>query len=261
MTHTLVPPSAIRMKPLRSTRQVNTARSEPVELRAGALQATYFDTPRANSIVHFVAGVTAAVSLALVVLPAHAEQPAPTEAPAPAARLVAAALERTQHTVRYDGRYLSIPYPNGDVPAEIGVCTDEIIRSYRQLGIDLQQRVHEDMRRHFDAYPSRRNWGLSRPDRNIDHRRVPNLQAYFGRHGVTLPVSADPADYAPGHLVTWMLPGNLPHIGIVTDVIHPVSGRPMIMHNIGAGPMLEDMLFDYRITGHYRYLPEELAAQ
>lgn len=262
MTHTLVPPSTNRMKPLRSTQQVNTTRAERVEARLETRPATSFYKLGGNGIARFVARVIAAASrlgaaaaLALFLVPAHAEPPAPE------ARLVAAALERTQHTVRYDGRYLSIPYPNGDVPAEIGVCTDEIIRSYRQLDIDLQQRVHEDMRRHFDAYPSRRIWGLSRPDRNIDHRRVPNLQTYFSRHGVALPISADPADYAPGHLVTWMLPGNLPHIGIVTDVIHPVSGRPMIMHNIGAGPMLEDMLFDYRITGHYRYLPEELAAQ
>ncbi|PTD95028.1 DUF1287 domain-containing protein [Pseudothauera lacus] len=178
------------------------------------------------------------------------------EAASPQARLVAAALARTQHSVRYDGRYIAIPYPNGDVPAEIGVCTDEVIRSYRELGIDLQQRVHEDMRRHFSTYPSRRIWGLTRPDSNIDHRRVPNLQTYFSRHGVALPVSADAADYRPGHLVTWMLPGNLPHIGIVTDVVDARSGRPLIVHNIGAGPRLEDMLFSYPITGHYRYLPE-----
>lgn len=171
-------------------------------------------------------------------------------------RLVAAALERTRHTVVYDGSYRSIPYPGGDVPPGIGVCTDEIIRSYRLVGIDLQQRVHEDMRHHFGHYPSRRMWGLNRPDSNIDHRRVPNLQTFFERHGDKLPISRNAADYRPGHLVTWMLPGNLPHIGIVTDVLDAASNRPMIVHNIGAGPRLEDVLFAYPITGHYRYLPD-----
>lgn len=173
-----------------------------------------------------------------------------------AARLVEAAIDRTNHNVRYDGRYVVIDYPNGDVPADIGVCTDVIIRAYRKLGIDLQQRVHEDIRMSFDAYPSRRIWGLTSADRNIDHRRVPNLQTFFSRHGSVLPVTRQPGSYQPGDLVTWMLPGNLPHIGIVTDRINPESGNPLIVHNIGAGPKLEDMLFSYPITGHYRYLPE-----
>lgn len=173
-----------------------------------------------------------------------------------AARLVEAAIDRTNHHVRYDGRYLVIDYPNGDVPADIGVCTDVIIRAYRKLGIDLQQRVHEDIRISFDAYPSRRIWGMTSADRNIDHRRVPNLQTFFSRHGTVLPVTRQADSYRPGDLVTWMLPGNLPHIGIVTDRINPESGNPLIVHNIGAGPKLEDMLFSYPITGHYRYLPE-----
>lgn len=173
-----------------------------------------------------------------------------------AARLVEAAIDRTNHNVRYDGRYVVIDYPNGDVPADIGVCTDVIIRAYRKLGIDLQQRVHEDIRMSFDAYPSRRIWGLTSADRNIDHRRVPNLQTFFSRHGTVLPVTRQADSYRPGDLVTWMLPGNLPHIGIVTDRINPESGNPLIVHNIGAGPKLEDMLFSYPITGHYRYLPE-----
>lgn len=170
-------------------------------------------------------------------------------------KLVAAAMERTQHNVTYNGAYYRLAYPNGDVPANIGVCTDVVIRSYRALGIDLQVKVHEDMAAHFDAYPSRRIWGLTRTDRNIDHRRVPNLQTFFTRHGESLPVSDNPADYQPGDLVTWMLPGNLPHIGIVTDVVFPESGNPGIVHNIGAGPQHQDMLFDYPITGHYRYVP------
>jgi len=173
-----------------------------------------------------------------------------------AAALMATAIDRTQHTVRYDGRYVVIDYPGGDVPADIGVCTDVVIRAYRKLGIDLQKRVHEDMRANFDAYPSRRIWGLTGADRNIDHRRVPNLQTFFSRHGIVLPVTREPDSYKPGDLVTWKLPGNLPHIGIVTDRVDPASGHPLIVHNIGAGPKLDDILFRYPITGHYRYLPE-----
>ena len=169
-------------------------------------------------------------------------------------KLVDAALQRTTQQVRYDGSYLRIAYPGGDVPADIGVCTDVVIRSYRALGIDLQKLVHEDMRDNFSSYPSKRIWGLSRPDSNIDHRRVPNLQAFFRRHGTELPVTRQAADYQPGAIVSWMLPGNLPHIGIVTNQLAPDTGRPMIVHNIGAGPKLEDMLFSYPITGHYLYL-------
>ena len=171
--------------------------------------------------------------------------------------LVAAALQRTTQQVRYDGAYQKIAYPNGDVAPDIGVCTDVVIRSYRALGIDLQQRVHEDMVADFAAYPSRRIWGMTRTDTNIDHRRVPNLQAFFQRNGQTLAVSDNPADYQPGDLVTWMLPGNLPHIGVVSDRYASGSGRPLIVHNIGAGPVLEDMLFRYRISGHYHYLPQK----
>ncbi|MCF6317960.1 MAG: DUF1287 domain-containing protein [Proteobacteria bacterium] len=170
--------------------------------------------------------------------------------------LVIAALERTKHFVIYNGAYRSIAYPNGDVPANIGVCTDVIIRSYRALGTDLQQLVHEDMLVNFEQYPSPRIWGLKKPDSNIDHRRVPNLQAYFKRHGKVLSISTNPKDYKPGDLVTWMLAGNLPHIGIVTDQINDKTGNPFIVHNIGFGPKKEDMLFDYKITGHYQYIPE-----
>lgn len=168
-------------------------------------------------------------------------------------QLIQAAKERTQHTVRYDGSYRAIPYPNGDVPGHIGVCTDVVIRSYRQVGIDLQQKVHEDMASNFSQYPSKRIWGLTRPDKNIDHRRVPNLQAFFKRFGQVLDVTDNPGDYRPGDLVTWMLPGNLPHIGIVIDKSSTDGKRPLIAHNIGQGPRINDMLFDYPITGHYRY--------
>lgn len=169
--------------------------------------------------------------------------------------LVKAVIERTHHSVRYDGSYIQMDYPNGDVPADIGVCTDVVIRAYRKLGIDLQKQVHEDMAANFTSYPSYRIWGLKATDRNIDHRRVPNLQTFFTRHGESLPVSDSAENYLPGDLVSWMLPGNLPHIGIVTDQ-QSSDGKPLIVHNIGAGPRLENMLFSYRITGHYRYLPE-----
>lgn len=172
-------------------------------------------------------------------------------------RLVSAALERTKHSVRYDGSYIRIDYPGGDVPKNMGVCTDVIIRLYRELDIDLQKLVHEDMALHFEAYPSKRMWGLLSTDKNIDHRRVPNLQTYFSRNGQSLPVTQDSSAYLPGNLVTWMLPGNLPHIGIVTDQ-KSSDGQPLIVHNIGNGPKLENMLFDYKITGHYRFKPTEI---
>ncbi|MFC1750907.1 DUF1287 domain-containing protein [Pseudomonadota bacterium] len=168
--------------------------------------------------------------------------------------LVKAAKERTRHDVRYDGAYISIAYPNGDVPANMGVCTDVVIRSFRKVGIDLQKEVHEDMRANFSQYPSKRIWGLTRPDKNIDHRRVPNLQVFFTRFGESLPVTNNSNDYQPGDLVTWMLPGNLPHIGIVIDDTSRDGRRPLIAHNIGEGPKINDMLFDYEITGHYRYV-------
>lgn len=166
-------------------------------------------------------------------------------------RLVTAAIERTRHTVNYDGRYLKLEYPNGDVPDNIGVCTDVIIRAYRQLDIDLQKDIHEDMQANFGDYP--KLWGLKTTDKNIDHRRVPNLQTLFKRKGKVLAVSTDGSKYQAGELVTWMLAGNLPHIGIVTDKKSSDGKRPLIVHNIGAGPKLEDILFKYPITGHYYY--------
>ncbi len=168
-------------------------------------------------------------------------------------RLVAAAAERTHHVVRYNPAYVRIPYPGGDVPADAGVCTDEIIRAYRAVGTDLQKEVHEDMVQNFGAYPNKSRWLLSRPDPNIDHRRVPNLMVFFSRKGETLPISTRVADYSPGDLVTWDLGGGAPHIGIVVDQKSPSSGRYLIVHNIGAGPRMEDVLFNWKITGHYRY--------
>lgn len=167
-------------------------------------------------------------------------------------RLVAAAVERTHHTVRYDSAYVRIPYPNGDVPSDTGVCTDEIIRSYRAVGVDLQREVHEDIVRNPAAYPLKQ-LGISHADTNIDHRRVPNLMAFFSRKGEKLPITSNAEDYSPGDLVTWDLGSNVPHIGIVVDRRANASSRYMIVHNIGRGPQMEDVLFDWKITGHYRY--------
>jgi uncharacterized protein YijF (DUF1287 family) len=183
-------------------------------------------------------------------------QTAPVEAEARkefVKKLVAAAEERTHHTVRYDSTYVKIPYPSGDVPADTGVCTDEVIRSYRTVGIDLQKEVHEDMEQNFSAYPRKWRWLTSHTDTNIDHRRVPNLIVFFGRKGETLTISERAEDYAPGDIVTWDLGGNVPHIGIVVDQKSAASGRFMIVHNIGQGPKMEDVLFRWKITGHYRY--------
>jgi uncharacterized protein YijF (DUF1287 family) len=169
-------------------------------------------------------------------------------------KLIAAAIERTGHSVRYDGSYTRIPYPGGDVPTGTGVCTDEIIRAYRAVGIDLQKEVHEDMLQNFAAYPDKRLWGLAHPDSNIDHRRVPNLMVFFSRKGEALPITTRAEDYAPGDLVTWDLGGGVPHIGIVVDQAATQERRYLIVHNIGAGPRMEDVLFRWKITGHYRYL-------
>jgi uncharacterized protein YijF (DUF1287 family) len=175
-----------------------------------------------------------------------------------AGRLVAAATERTHHSVRYVSEYVRIPYPGGDVPADTGVCTDEIIRSYRAVGIDLQKEVHEDMLLNFAAYPNKRRWLLAHPDSNIDHRRVPNLMVFFQRKGESLPITGQGDDYSPGDLVTWDLGGNVPHIGIVVDQKSRGSGRYMVVHNIGEGPKMEDVLFNWKITGHYRYFGPRL---
>ncbi len=168
-----------------------------------------------------------------------------------ATRLVAAAMDRLSRDVTYDGSYRRIDYPNGDVPDKIGVCTDLIVRAYRSVGIDLQQAVHEDMKANFAVYP--KIWNHSGPDPNIDHRRVPNLQVFLERKGVALGNSPNPEDYRPGDLVTWTLPGNLPHIGIVVCRRSSDGRRPLVVHNIGAGPKLNDVLFEFPITGHYRY--------
>lgn len=168
-------------------------------------------------------------------------------------RLSDAAIERTHHSVRYDPSYVKIPYPGGDVPADTGVCMDEVIRSYRALGVDLQKEVHEDMEQNFSAYPRKWRWLAGSPDTNIDHRRVPNLIVFFSRKGEALPITNRAEDYVPGDLVTWDLGGGVPHIGIVVDRKSLVTGRYMVVHNFGEGPRMEDVLFNWKITGHFRY--------
>jgi uncharacterized protein len=164
--------------------------------------------------------------------------------------LVTAARAQVGVTLFYDPSYQQISYPMGDVPMERGVCSDVVIRAFRTLGIDLQQELHSDMKRDFAAYPN--NWGLAKPDRNIDHRRVPNLATWFKRQSYALPISQGATMYMPGDIVTWVLSGGQPHIGIVSDRRSEDGARPLVIHNIGWGAREEDALFEYRITGHFR---------
>lgn len=167
-------------------------------------------------------------------------------------RLSSVAIELTQDRVIYDPAYFSIPYPNGDVPKEKGVCTDVVIRAYRKLGIDLQKEVHEDMASHFSEYP--KHWGLLKPDTNIDHRRVPNLMKFFSRNALEKRISNKAADYKPGDIVCWDLGNGLTHIGIVIEKTSSVdTSRHLIVHNIGNGQEISDCLFDYKIIGHYSF--------
>jgi hypothetical protein len=166
-------------------------------------------------------------------------------------KLAIAALELTHDHVVYDPSYFSIAYPNGDVPQGKGVCTDVVIRAYRKVGIDLQQKVHEDMKTNFDQYP--KLWRLTKPDKNIDHRRVPNLMTFFSRFGEELAITQTAADYQPGDVVCWNLGGAITHIGIVVNRKSSDGLRYLIVHNIGGGQVLEDVLFAYKIIGHYRY--------
>lgn len=172
-------------------------------------------------------------------------------------RLTEAAREQVGVTVTYDPAYVALEFPGGDLPRDRGVCTDVVIRALRDgWGIDLQLAVNRDMKAEFAAYPAL--WGLSRPDRNIDHRRVPNLQVLLARVGAELPLEDAPTAWLPGDIVTWTLPGGLPHIGIVSDR-RTADGTPLILHNIGAGAQEEDILFAYPITGHYRLGADQIA--
>ena len=178
--------------------------------------------------------------------PARAEQ-----ASSRIARILEGAYQQVGVTTIYDGSYRRLSFPGGDVPIERGVCSDVLIRAYRHVGLDLQLLVNQDMSRSFDSYPQL--WGLTKPDPNIDHRRVPNLAEFFKRNGVTLPITTRVGDYRAGDIVSWRLASGVPHIGMISDRWQ--NGRPLIIHNIGAGAQVEDVLFANVITGHYRYDP------
>jgi uncharacterized protein YijF (DUF1287 family) len=169
----------------------------------------------------------------------------------PLERVVANAIEQTTQTNNYDPSYVKLDYPNGDVPIERGVCADVIVRAFRKGGVDLQKELHEDMKSNFGKYPQK--WGAKKPDRNIDHRRVPNLMTWFERRGKNLPLSKEPKDYQPGDVVAWELDNGLYHIGLVSEIKVEGDDRPAIVHNIGSGAKLEDVLFAWKIIGHYRY--------
>lgn len=168
----------------------------------------------------------------------------------PRERIVASAIEQTTQTHSYDAAYTKLAYPNGDVAIEKGVCTDVVIRAFRRAGVDLQKLVHEDMKANFRAYPNK--WGLRATDTNIDHRRVPNLMKFFERQGKSLPVSSDAKNFQAGDAVTWVMDNNMTHIGLVIDE-KSKADVPLIAHNIGGGARVEDVLFAWKITGHYRY--------
>lgn len=170
-----------------------------------------------------------------------------------AEKLSNAAIQIIDKDVVYTPDYVKLKYPNGDVPAKTGVCTDVIIRAYRELNIDLQKEVHEDMVANFTKYPNLKKWGLKTTDKNIDHRRVPNLEVFFGRKGKTLSISQNANDYKTGEIVTWMIHDKLPHIGIITHLKSEDGKRNLIVHNVGGGQVLEDCLFRYTIVGHFQY--------
>ena len=202
---------------------------------------------------------TAAIVVLLAVSAYVAAQSSPASRADFTRHLVAAAVERSTVHVRYVADYVRIPYPGGDVPADTGVCTDEIIRIYRKVRIDLQKEVHEDIVANFREYPRKWRWVSPQPDTNIDHRRVPNLMVFFRRKGESLPITTGAADYLPGDIVAWDLGGGQTHIGMVVDRQPLLARRHMILHNIGRGPQIEDVLFNWKIIGHYRYFGPTMA--
>ncbi len=194
---------------------------------------------------------SAKVAALMVLLCLGAAEAGAAPLPREAAQVVAGAIEQTKYTRLYDPAYVQLAYPGGDPPPDRGVCSDVVVRAFRRAGVDLQKAVHEDMARHFSAYP--KLWHLSAPDPNIDQRRVPNLMTYFARMGKSLPITKRPEDYAPGDVVAWDLGNGQLHIGVVSDTRAPDSQDYEIVHNIGAGARLEDVLFSWTIIGHYRY--------
>lgn len=188
---------------------------------------------------------------------APAPAPSPVARPLPASvspqlkQLIDAAVEQSKVTTGYDPSWVRIDYPNGDVPSDTGVCSDVVVRAFRKAGIDLQKEVHEDMTRAWSEYP--RRWGARGTDTNIDHRRVLNLTTWFDRRGKSLPVTNNRADYQPGDVVAWELSEGVEHIGILTNLSSGPDQNYLIVHNIGAGARVEDVLLAWKIIGHYRY--------
>jgi uncharacterized protein YijF (DUF1287 family) len=209
---------------------------------------------RLRRTIHFIlpaAVIALALACASKPLRADRAQAVSVEVKTALRPVIEGALAQTEQTTIYDPAYVRLTYPGGDLPMERGVCADVIVRAFRKGGVDLQKEVHEDMRRDFAAYPKR--WGLRAPDTNIDHRRVPNLMTYFKRRGKSLPITSDAKDYEPGDVVAWDLGGGQTHIGLVVNLRPREGERYYVVHNIGAGARLEDVLFAWRQIGHYRY--------
>ncbi len=190
-------------------------------------------------------------STAVAPVPTSVARPLPSNASSQLKQFVEAAIEQSKITTGYDPSWVKIDYPNGDVSSETGVCSDVIVRAFRKVGIDLQKEVHEDMTRAWSEYP--RKWGARGTDTNIDHRRVLNLTTYFDRQGKSLPVTNERADYLPGDMVAWELSPGVEHIGILTNLSSEPDRHYLIVHNIGAGARVEDVLLAWKIVGHYRY--------
>jgi uncharacterized protein YijF (DUF1287 family) len=183
--------------------------------------------------------------------PSVAIAPLPAKASPQLKQLIEAAAEQSKVTTGYDPSWVKIDYPGGDVPANSGVCSDVVVRAFRKTGIDLQKEVHEDMTRAWSEYP--RRWGANRTDTSIDHRRVLNLMSYFDRQNKSLPITNDRADYLPGDVIAWQLSDGVEHIGILTNYRTQPEQHYLVVHNIGAGARIEDVLLAWKIIGHYRY--------
>ncbi len=190
-------------------------------------------------------------AIVVAIPPTSIAKPLPPNAAPQLIQFVDAAVEQSKVTTGYDPAYVKIDYPNGDVPSDTGVCSDVVVRAFRKVGIDLQKEVHEDMQRAWSGYP--RKWGARGTDTNIDHRRVLNLTTWFDRQGKSLSVSNDRADYLPGDVVAWELSDGIEHIGIVTNLSSEPDKHYFVVHNIGAGARIEDVLLAWKIIGHYRY--------
>lgn len=182
--------------------------------------------------------------------PKAVASPLPDTAPPQLKQMLEGAIAQAGVTTGYDPAYVALDYPNGDVPENTGVCSDVVVRAFRKAGVDLQKEVHEDIKTARSAYPTR--WGANAPDKNIDHRRVLNLMTYFARRKKSLPITDSATDYQPGDVVAWELSNGIEHIGIVTNMLSESADRYLIVHNIGAGTRIEDVMFAWTIKGHYR---------